>query len=173
VARPRATGRRWTSYARPAHRSSRYACRSCRIGRSTRFLFVETAAAFDDLTRSGRDDLMVRQSPDAWPNMFRTARMVPAVEYVQATRMRTRLMRDLDATLDGLDAVITPGRWTSLVALTNYSGHPTLTLRAAVVDGKPRSVTLVGRLYEEGRLIRLGMELERRLDVRDLRPPID
>ena len=136
-------------------------------------LFVETAAAFDDLTRSDRDDLMVRQSPDAWPNMFRTARMVPAVEYVQATRLRTRLMRDLDAALDGLDAVITPGRWTSLVALTNYSGHPTLTLRAGVVDGKPRSVTLVGRLYEEGRLIRLGMELERRLDVRELRPPID
>ena len=61
----------------------------------------------------------------------------------------------------------------SLVALTNYTGHPTLTLRAAVVNGRPRSVTLVGRLYEEGRLISLGMALERRLDVRDLRPPID
>jgi Asp-tRNA(Asn)/Glu-tRNA(Gln) amidotransferase A subunit family amidase len=136
-------------------------------------LFVESAAAFDDLTRSDRDDLMVRQSPDAWPNIFRTARMVPAVEYVQATRLRTRLMRDLDAAFDGFAAVITPGRWNSLVALTNYTGHPTLTLRAAVVNGRPRSVTLVGRLYEEGRLISLGMALERRLDVRDLRPPID
>jgi Asp-tRNA(Asn)/Glu-tRNA(Gln) amidotransferase A subunit family amidase len=136
-------------------------------------LFVESAAAFDDLTRSDRDDLMVRQSPDAWPNIFRTARMVPAVEYVQATRLRTRLMRDLHAAFDGFDAVITPGRWNSLVALTNYTGHPTLTLRAAVVNGRPRSVTLVGRLYEEGRLISLGMALERRLDVRDLRPPID
>ncbi|HJM76571.1 MAG TPA: amidase [Dehalococcoidia bacterium] len=136
-------------------------------------LFVEVAAAFDDLTRSDRDDLMVRQSPDAWPNMLRTARMVPAVEYVQATRLRTRLMRDLDAAFDGFDAIITPGRWSPLVALTNYTGHPTLTLRAAVTNGRPRSVTLVGPLYEEGTLIRLGMALERRLDVRDLRPPID
>ena len=136
-------------------------------------LFVETAAAFDDLTRSDRDDLMVRQSDDAWPNLFRTARMVPAVEYVQAMRLRTRLMRDLDAAFDGFDAVITPGRWNSLVALTNYTGHPTLTLRASVTNGKPRSVTLIGPLYEEGKLIRLGMALERRLEVRDLRPPID
>lgn len=134
---------------------------------------VETAAAFDDLTRSDRDDLMVRQSANAWPNQFRTARMVPAVEYVQATRLRGRLMRDLNRALDGFDAVLTPGRWTDLVALTNYTGHPTLTLRVAVVDGKPRSVTLVGRLYGEETLIRLGMALERRFDAAAVRPPID
>ncbi len=136
-------------------------------------LAVEAAAAFDELTRSDRDDLMVRQSANAWPNAFRTARMVPAVEYVQATRLRGRLMRDLDRALDGFDAVLTPGRWNSLVALTNYTGHPTLTLRAAVVDGRPRSVTLVGRLYGEETLIRLGMALERRFDAADVRPPID
>ncbi|MDP6605603.1 MAG: amidase [Dehalococcoidia bacterium] len=134
---------------------------------------VETAAAFDELTRSDRDDLMVRQSANAWPNLFRTARMVPAVGYVQATRLRGRLMRDLDRGLDGFDAVLTPGRWNDFVALTNYTGHPTLTLRVAVVDGKPHSVTLVGRLYGEETLIRLGMALERRFDAAGVRPPID
>ena len=92
------------------------------------------------------------------------------LEYVEGDFARPET---LDAAFDGFAAVITPGRWNSLVALTNYTGHPTLTLRAAVVNGRPRSVTLVGRLYEEGRLISLGMALERRLDVRDLRPPID
>ncbi len=136
-------------------------------------LMVEAAAAFDELTRSDRDDLMVRQARTAWPNQFRTAQMVPAVQYVQATRLRGRLMRELAAALEGFDAVIAPGSWVPLLAATNYTGHPSLTVRAAVVDGRPRSVNIVGRLYDEGTILRLGMALERHFDVASERPPLD
>ena len=136
-------------------------------------LAVEVAAAFDELTRSDRDDLLARQTRDAWPNLLRTARMVPAVELMQAQRLRGRLMRELHAALDGFDAVVTPGRWTWLLGATNYTGHPTLTLRAGMRGGRPVSTTLVGQLYDEGTMLSLGMALERRLGVRDVRPPLD
>jgi Asp-tRNA(Asn)/Glu-tRNA(Gln) amidotransferase A subunit family amidase len=71
-------------------------------------LSAEAAAAFDDLTRSGQDDLLVRQTGGSWPNSFRTARMIPAVEYLQASRVRTMIMGAMEAALEGIDAFITP-----------------------------------------------------------------
>jgi Asp-tRNA(Asn)/Glu-tRNA(Gln) amidotransferase A subunit family amidase len=71
-------------------------------------LSAEAAAAFDELTRSGRDDLLVRQTGGSWPNSFRTARLIPAVEYLQASRVRTMIMGAMDAALEGVDAFITP-----------------------------------------------------------------
>jgi Asp-tRNA(Asn)/Glu-tRNA(Gln) amidotransferase A subunit family amidase len=134
---------------------------------------VESAAAFDELTRSDRDDLMVRQTRNAWPNGFRTARMVPAVELMQAMRLRGRLMRELHRVVEGLDGVITPGRWSWLLTATNYTGHPSLTLRAGMRDGRPAAVTLIGLLFGEDKLLSLGMALERRCAVWDARPKLD
>ena len=89
-------------------------------------LNAEAAAAFDELTRSGRDDLLVRQTAGSWPNSFRTARLIPAVEYIQANRVRTLVMRALDEALRGIDVLVTPsfggGLNDSVLLMTNLTG---------------------------------------------------
>lgn len=87
-------------------------------------LSVETAAAFDELTRSNRDDLLVRQIKNAWPNVFREARMIPAVEYVQADRIRTKVMEAMAELLSDIDIYVTPSFVGSNLLLTNLTGHP-------------------------------------------------
>ncbi|MBL8898738.1 MAG: amidase [Planctomycetes bacterium] len=118
-------------------------------------LEVEAAAAFDELTRSGRDDLLKRQSPDAWPNLFRTARLVPAVEYVQAQRARTRLLAELHRRMEGLAAIVHPPFWWLLEF--NLSGHPTaIAPFGERRGGAPDSIAFTGQLYDEARLLALA-----------------
>jgi Asp-tRNA(Asn)/Glu-tRNA(Gln) amidotransferase A subunit family amidase len=118
-------------------------------------LEVEAAAAFDELTRSGRDDLLKRQSPDAWPNLFRTARLVPAVEYVQAQRARTRLLAQLHQRMEGLAAIVHPPFWWLLEF--NLSGHPTaIAPFGSRRGGAPDSIAFTGQLYDEARLLALA-----------------
>ena len=81
------------------------------LGSLAFILGVEAAAAFDDLTRSNRDDLMVRQIKNAWPNVFRAARYVPAVEYLQANRVRSQLIEDMHKTMQDFDVYYHPGVW--------------------------------------------------------------
>ena len=134
-------------------------------------LFVEAAAAFDELTLSNRDDLLVWQEDRAWPNSFRTSRLTPAVEYVQAQRFRRLVCEMMAKQFDGLDAMIGPSYAGSMLLITNSTGHPSLTIRCGFVDdGTPRGITLWGGLFEEGTLCRIGMALERELDVWDRRP---
>lgn len=117
-------------------------------------LNVEAAAAFDELTRSNRDDLLVRQIRRAWPNVFRYARLIPAVEYLQANRVRTMLMHALDAAMEGIDVFITPSFGEGVLLLTNLTGHPAVTIPNGFRDdGTPVSISFVGRLYGEGRLL--------------------
>ena len=87
-------------------------------------LNVEAAAAFDDLTRSNQDDLLTWQDKEAWPNSFRTARLIPAVEYIQANRMRTLLMRKMAAVMRTVDVVVAPPFGGNTLVLTNLTGHP-------------------------------------------------
>ena len=138
-------------------------------------LMVEAAASFDELTRSGRDALLRRQSDDAWPNGFRAARMVPAVEYVQMRRLRRRAMdgmRDLYEKND-LAAFLSPASLGKMLPLSNFTGHPSLTLRTGFSDdGHPHAVTLTGRLYDEGTLLRIGVALERAADAWHARPAL-
>jgi Asp-tRNA(Asn)/Glu-tRNA(Gln) amidotransferase A subunit family amidase len=139
-------------------------------------LDAEAAAAFDELTRSGRDKLLTEQGPDDWPNAFRTARFLPAVEYIQANRARMMAMEAVSEALEGFDVVVAPTAGQQLV-VTNLTGHPALILPngfrgedapAARKDekgeiaggyggpGTPVSLTFVGQLYGESRLLALA-----------------
>ncbi|OGX85303.1 amidase [Hymenobacter lapidarius] len=119
-------------------------------------LTAEGAAAFDDLTRSGRDGQMVLQNRSAWPNTFRSSRFIPAVEYIQAQRVRSLLIEQMDEKLRGLDAYLAPSFSSSLV-LTNLTGHPAIALpNGFTVAGLPTTITFTGQLYEEGKLLALA-----------------
>ncbi|MCB9838733.1 MAG: amidase [Phycisphaeraceae bacterium] len=134
---------------------------------------VEAAAAFDELTRFNLDDRMQWQDDNAWPNTFRTTRLAPAVEFMQARRLRRRFMKRAAALFEGVDAVIAPRRHGALHALTNMTGHPAITIRQGFrEDGTPTAVTLWGGLFDDAGLLRLGGALERRLDLWNQRPPI-
>jgi Asp-tRNA(Asn)/Glu-tRNA(Gln) amidotransferase A subunit family amidase len=135
-------------------------------------LSAEAAAAFDELTRTGRDKLLTSQKPFDWPNAFRSARFIPAVEYIQASRARRLAMDAVAKVFDGLDAIVAPTGSDQLV-ITNLTGHPAVILpngfrgddapKPATDDpgdfqnvggpGTPVSLTFLGRLYEEAKLL--------------------
>lgn len=145
-------------------------------------LNIEAAAAFDALTRSGRDDLMVRQEKDAWPHVFRTARMVPAVEHVQMSRARRQLMQATAEALDGLDAFVAPSYGGGVLPITNLTGHP-----CAVVPNafrpledqpqsprrQPASISFIGALYRDHHALTLARAFQRETDFHRRRPPVE
>ncbi|MHC5112793.1 MAG: amidase [Planctomycetota bacterium] len=136
-------------------------------------LLVEAAAAFEELTLDGRDDDLVWQEPQAWPNTFRSARFIPAIEYVQAERFRRRVAEMMAERFEKVDAIISPSYAASLLLITNCTGHPSLTLRTGFADdGTPRATTINGRLFDEGTLCAIGMAIERELGVWDRRPEL-
>jgi len=135
-------------------------------------LNVEAAAAFDELTRSGRDDLLVRQVKRAWPNVFRTSRLVPAVEYVQANRVRTMLMGAMATVMDGIDLFITPSYGGSVLLTTNLTGHPAVTVPNGFTDeGTPVSISFIGRLYGESELLAAARAYQELTGFHRRRPP--
>lgn len=112
-------------------------------------LSAEAAAAFDDLTRSGRDSLLSQQGPGAWPNSFRSARFIPAVEYLQANRVRRLLQEDLHRLLQGVDAYVAPSFGANLL-VTNLTGHPCVAVPDGFLEnGSPASITFCGPMYGE------------------------
>ncbi len=134
---------------------------------------VEAASAFEELTLSDRDDELRWQEPEAWPNIFRMSRFTPAIEYVQIQRFRRYVMNTMEEVFGNVDVLFSSGSGEPLEIITNSTGHPSLTLRAGIKeDGTPHGVTLCGRLFDESTLCRIGMALERELDVWDQRPPI-
>lgn len=115
-------------------------------------LSAEAAAAFDQLTRSNRDDLMVRQIRNAWPNTFRAARFIPAVEYIQANRIRHMLIREMDRM--EVEIWVSPSFEGTNLLLTNLTGHPCVVLPNGFdEEGHPVSITFNGALFGEGRLL--------------------
>ncbi len=150
-------------------------------------LLAESAASMEELTLSGRDDLLVRQDDDAWPATFRQIRFLSSVDYIQLDRLRRKVMQNMDEMMDEVDVLITPNFAANLLVITNYTGHPCLTLRAgyrksaARVRGDdgdktkrrvPQNISLIGRLFDEGKLCALGRRLEAALNVNQERPPI-
>ncbi|MFL6199877.1 MAG: amidase [Thermoanaerobaculia bacterium] len=120
-------------------------------------LTAEAAAAFDDLTRSGKDDLLVRQIEQAWPNVFRQGQMIPAVAYLQANRIRTMAMREMDRILADFDAYVSPSYGGNNLLLTNLTGHPCVVLPNGFrKDGTPTSITFLGKLFGEGEALALA-----------------
>jgi Asp-tRNA(Asn)/Glu-tRNA(Gln) amidotransferase A subunit family amidase len=120
-------------------------------------LSAEAAAAFDDITRSGKDDLLVRQGKGAWPNTFRQARFIPAVEYIQANRLRTLLMQKMAEQMREIDVFVTPTYGGDTLLITNLTGHPTVVLPNGFDDkGNPTSLSFVGQLFEEEKTLRVA-----------------
>jgi Asp-tRNA(Asn)/Glu-tRNA(Gln) amidotransferase A subunit family amidase len=118
---------------------------------------AESAAAFDELTRTDMDDLLTRQNKNDWPNSFRTARLIPAVEYINANRHRYLLMQHMKTFFETVDIVITPTYGGRQLAITNLTGHPALVMPTGFNQRKlPTSITLVGKLYDEATLLQLG-----------------
>ncbi|UCE22617.1 MAG: amidase [Candidatus Aminicenantes bacterium] len=118
-------------------------------------LRVEAAAAFDELTRSNRDDLLVRQNRGAWPNSFRQARLIPAVEYIQANRLRTLLMQKMAEVMKRIDVYIVPRRGGANLVITNLTGHPAVLIPNGhnEKDG-PTPISFIGNLFGEANALR-------------------
>jgi Asp-tRNA(Asn)/Glu-tRNA(Gln) amidotransferase A subunit family amidase len=120
-------------------------------------LSAEAAAAFDDLTLSNRDSLLNAQNDNDWPNTFRTARLIPAVEYIQANRIREQLIIETNRIMEGFDLIITPSFAGNQLTLTNLTGHPCLVLPDGFdKNGNPLSISLIGNLYREDILCEAG-----------------
>jgi Asp-tRNA(Asn)/Glu-tRNA(Gln) amidotransferase A subunit family amidase len=155
-------------------------------------LTAEAAAAFDDLTRSGRDQLLTEQGPEDWPNDFRVARLYPAVEYIQANRARTLGVRQMSALFEQVDVIVTPSMDEQLVA-TNLTGHPALILpnglrgddapRPPAVDdgdhddiggpGTPVSLTFLAGHYQEAKLVAFAGAYQQATGFEKLHPKLD
>ncbi|WP_194975413.1 amidase [Aquiflexum lacus] len=141
---------------------------------SLRFILVaEAAAAFDDLTRSNSDELLVAQHKNAWPNIFRSARFIPAVEYIQANRHRSILIEEIHSLFQEFDVIISPSFGGNQLLITNLTGHPALCLPNGFTEnGSPTSITFLANLFEEEKLIMLGRAYQDHTDWQKKRPPL-
>jgi len=157
-------------------------------------IFAESAAAFEELTLSGGLAQLKMQVPDAWPNTFRQSRFLSAVDYVQADRMRRKVAEEMARLFTKVDLLLVPSLRDEFLTITNFTGHPSLTMRAGFIEVAqarsdwapdpanpmptfspkrrvPHGVTLVGRLFDEGTLGRAGLALERAFGVAAETPP--
>jgi len=132
-------------------------------------LSVEAAAAFDDLTRSRGTDLMTA-SNSTWGATFRSARFVPAVEYLRAQRIRTLLMREWDTFMDTYDAFISSNN--AGLAATNLTGHPAIALKCGFANNLPQPLMVTGRLYDEATICRIAHAYEQATEWKDRHPTL-
>jgi len=157
-------------------------------------LFAEGAAAFEEIVLDGRINELKVQAPDAWPNQFREARFLSAVDFVQADRMRRKVALEMARIFSEVDLLLVPSLRDEMLVISNNTGHPSLTLRTGFVEVSearsdwapdaanplpkfspprrvPYGVTLIGRLFDEGTIARVGLALEKFSDVAAERPP--
>ncbi len=131
------------------------------VGAISIVLSAEAAAAFDDLTRSNRDNLLVRQIKNAWPNVFRHSRFIPAVEYLQATRVRYLLIQEMAKLMDSIDVYVSPSFGGDNLLLTNLTGHPCVVLpNGFSEEGTPTSITFMGKLFGEATLLAVAKKYQ-------------
>ena len=136
-------------------------------------LSAESAAAFDDLTRSNRDDLMVRQVKDAWPNVFRASRFIPAVEYIQANRIRSLLIEEMARIMSDINVYVSPAFEGDNLLLTNLTGHPCVVLPDGFdKDGDPTSITFIGGLFDEATLLGVARRYQDATEFHLKHPPL-
>ena len=135
-------------------------------------LNVEAAAAFDELTRNNSDDLLVRQKKWAWPNIFRQARHVPAVEYIQANRARVLLNQKTADLFLNIDVYVAPSFWKDNLLRTNLTGHPCVVLPNGFnEEGLPTSISFIGNLYKDGQVMAVSQAYQRKTDWHKKYPP--
>ncbi|HEY3745606.1 MAG TPA: amidase [Gemmatimonadaceae bacterium] len=138
-------------------------------------LTAEAAAAFDDLTRSDRDKLLVQQGKFDWPNTFRTSRFIPAVDYVNANRLRSVAIQKWDELMNTVDVIVTPTGAANLSQLvaTNLTGHPAVILPNGFKDdGTPVSLTFLGGLFQEGQLLAVARAYQNATDFHLKQPSV-
>jgi Asp-tRNA(Asn)/Glu-tRNA(Gln) amidotransferase A subunit family amidase len=136
-------------------------------------LSAEAATAFDQLTRSNRDSLLVRQDQGAWPNSFRSARFIPAVEYIQANRVRRLLQQDMQELLKGFDAYVSPSFVGSNLLITNLTGHPCVAVPTGFTDqGTPVSITFCGPMYGEAAALEVAHAYQQATEWDDAHPSL-
>jgi Asp-tRNA(Asn)/Glu-tRNA(Gln) amidotransferase A subunit family amidase len=138
-------------------------------------LTAEAAAAFDDLTRSDRDKLLVQQGKFDWPNTFRTSRFIPAVDYVNANRLRSVAIQKWDELMNTVDVIVTPTGAANLSQLvaTNLTGHPAVILPNGFRDdGTPVSLTFLGGLFQEGQLLAVARAYQNATDFHLKHPSV-
>jgi Asp-tRNA(Asn)/Glu-tRNA(Gln) amidotransferase A subunit family amidase len=156
-------------------------------------LFAEGAAAFEELTVQHGVDQLKMQTFDSWPNLFRQARFLSAVDFVQADRMRRKVAQEMARIFSEVDLLLVPSLRDEMLTITNFTGHPSLTLRAGFVEVTqarsdwapdpehplpkfsqarrvPHGVTLIGKLFDEGTLAQAGLALEKSFGVAEERP---
>jgi Asp-tRNA(Asn)/Glu-tRNA(Gln) amidotransferase A subunit family amidase len=119
------------------------------VGSLLNILNAEAAAAFDDLTRDGGVEQLSGQRPSDWPNSFRSARLITAVDYIRSMRARTLLMREMEKLLAEIDVIVGPSS-SQLLTITNLTGHPQIGVPAGFVNGEPEAIHFTANLYEEG-----------------------
>ncbi len=137
-------------------------------------LSAEAAAAFDELTISNKDDQLVRQIRNAWPNVFRHSRLVPAVEYINANRLRYKLIQEMAEMMKEVDLYLAPSWQGSNLLLTNLSGHPCVVFPTGFSeDGTPTSMTINGQLFDEGTILALAGMFQHRTDFNKNHPDLD
>ena len=134
---------------------------------------AETAAAFDEMTRLNIDDQLRRQDEAAWPNQLRAARLIPAVEYIQANRYRMLLMQQMEALMREIDVLVTPCFAGNVLPLTNLTGHPALALpNGFSAAGTPTSISFIGGLNCEAELLTVAQAFQKATDYHRKRPPM-
>jgi Asp-tRNA(Asn)/Glu-tRNA(Gln) amidotransferase A subunit family amidase len=157
-------------------------------------LFAESAASFEELTQNGGIRELREQTYDAWPNIFRQARFLSAVDFVQTDRFRRKVCEEMARVFERVDLLLVPSLRDEILTTTNNTGHPSLTMRAGFVEVAearsdwapdpsrplpkfspprrvPHGITLIGRLFDEGTLGRAGIALEKAFGVVNERPP--
>ena len=162
-------------------------------GNLNTILFAEAAAAFETLTLSNADDQLRMQVPDAWPNTFRQSRFLSAVDFVQADRMRRRVALEMQRVMSEVDLLLVPSLRDEILTITNFTGHPSLTLRAGFVEVSearsdwapdpmrplpkfnpprrvPHGITLIGKLFDEATIVQAGIAMESAFNVAQERP---
>jgi len=157
-------------------------------------LFAESAAAFEELTLNHGVDQLKMQVPDGWPNVFRQSRFISAVDFVQTDRFRRKVAQEMARIFSDVDVLLVPSLRDEILTITNFTGHPSLTLRAGFVEVSearsdwapdpthppprfspprrvPHGVTLIGKLFDEGTVAQAGVALEKAFGVAGERPP--
>jgi len=143
------------------------------VDEMTILLLAEGAAAFDDLTLSNRDTLLVRQDENAWPAIFRSARYIPAVEYIQANRLRTLLIQEYDSIFREFDVIVTPSFGGTQLPATNMTGHPVVVVPDGGLEGGSRSsISFLGKLYDEATILAVAAAFQDATEFNKQRPPL-
>ncbi len=136
-------------------------------------LSAEAAAAFDELTLSKEDALLVRQERRAWPNVFRASRFIPAVEYIQANRARHMLQQEMAEKMKTVDLYVTPSFGGNNSLLTNLTGHPCVVVPNGFKEnGSPTSISFIGQLYDEGTILAVAKAYQDATDWHNQHPPM-